>query len=63
MKREPWKVSEARGRRASLVVSQITEWQALAARGRYPRSLHEIVRGALEREYRLGSRRSRTQGK
>lgn len=54
---EAWKVTEARHRRAERLVAAIQEWQRLADRDQYPRSLVDICEAALIREYRLGKRR------
>ena len=53
-KREPWKVTDARHRRADLLTDAMYEWQRLATRGKFPRSLHDIVNAALKREYANG---------
>lgn len=57
LKAESAKVKDARDHRASKLGTAIMEWQVLAAQRRYPRSLHDIVLGALQREYRLGQKR------
>lgn len=56
---ETWKVAEARDRRAKKLAAAVIEWQLLAAQHRYPRSLQEIICGALKREYALGMLRAR----
>lgn len=58
-KDEPWKISEARIRRASVVCQQIQQWRHLAEKGQFPRSLHDIVRSALLRAERLGAKRGK----
>ena len=51
---EPWKVTEARERRASRLSEAVREWQRLAGMNQYPRSLVEICKTALKHEYALG---------
>lgn len=56
-KREPWKIVEARSRRAHKLANAVQEWQRLAEQRQYPRSLVEILETALKREYELGRTR------
>lgn len=58
-KGEPWKVTEARNRRTMALAAAFREWQSLANQGKYPRSLVDIIRTALEREYSIGRKRGK----
>ena len=54
--KEPARVRDSRDRRASRLAEAVLEWQRLAERRQYPRSLHDILEQALTREYALGAR-------
>jgi hypothetical protein len=60
---EPWKITEARSRRTHAIAAAFQEWQALANQHKYPRSLVDIIRTALEREYELGRKRGRSEAR
>lgn len=57
MKGESHWFTEARDRRASRLAEAVLAWIELSKQQKYPRSLHDILRAALRREYELGRRR------
>lgn len=61
-RRESWKVTEARVRRARHLSDEVMEWERLRLQDKYPRSLVDILEAALKREYEMG-RRLRTHGR
>lgn len=55
---ESQQVLDARERRAVKLADAVLEWKRRADLDEWPRSLVEICRTALEREYRLGTCRT-----
>lgn len=48
-------IIKARRRRVQVLCADMIEWQRLANRNEYPRSMVDILLAALTREYRLGT--------